>query len=176
MVHVMNAIRDAVPRALTPTNILSAWKTSHLYPFKEGDPPYSKEKELAKFNELKKSSILLRLNPVEETDGEVTGVVNKPPVTDESSSSQEKSITGVINSSENLPIMRQLICQGLEPEPCDSSCDAMVGRGPLTAVYHGDFTEMGDTVKIISGKDGMPDRIVGTCEAPLFIAFDINDL
>ena len=55
-VHVVSAIRNAIPRALTPSNILSAWKTAHLYPFQRV-PNYSKEKEEENFNELRHSTI-----------------------------------------------------------------------------------------------------------------------
>jgi len=37
-VHMINALKNAIQKALLPDNIMTAWKVSHLYPFQEN--PY----------------------------------------------------------------------------------------------------------------------------------------
>lgn len=163
--HVLNAIRTAVPRALTPDNILSAWRTSHLYPFQKGNPPYSPKKEEEKRREMEQSAILMKTYPVVQTDGRKTGVLTR-------------RITGVINSSENLPLMTELLTHDLEPEPCEGTCDIMVGEGPVTALIHGscEDSDVGDTVQILPGPDSMSHHVVGVSDALCFVSIDQNDL
>ena len=163
--HVMNAIRNAIPRALTPDNIMSAWRASHLYPFKE-EPPYSIEEEERFRREISASAIQVNINRVQETDGRLTGLINK-------------SITGVINSSSNLPAMSQLLAQDLVPETCNGVCTVVVSDGPLTAIVEtsNENDDVGDSVQILpGGADGTSGQISGVSDAPFFVSFDERDL
>ena len=108
--YVMSAIRNAIPAALTPSNILSAWRTSHLYPFTT-DPPYTREKEAEYQNEMVASSgVLVKLNPIELTDGKRTGLVNR-------------RIIGYVNTPEFSSAMIDVLTGDVEPQPCEGSCD-----------------------------------------------------
>ena len=81
-------------------------ETSHLCRFVDEPLPYTKEKEKEGLRELKASNSKAKLNRIEQTDGEKTGLINN-------------SITGLINSADNLPEMRELLdwCE-LVPESC----------------------------------------------------------
>ena len=165
--HVLNAIRNAVPRALTPDNIESAWRTSHLCPFVQ-DPPYSKEKEESFRREIKASLLKVRIYPIEAPDGKTTGVVNK-----------DVSITGVINSAERLPQMEELLSQlDVEPQPCDGESDFLTSEGSLTALIQlpTDDDDVGDTVHFVAGTEGGPDRLVGYSDAACYVTVREEDL
>jgi len=160
--HLLSAIRNAVRLALTPDNILSAWKASHLYPF-TGEPPYSKEKEQEKLKEIKASSYLVKLNVIENTDGKKTGVVNK-------------SITGVVNSPNNITEMCELLAQEIVPEACTGQCNILFSDGPLTALVEApvDNDDVGDYVEIVPGaKTSGP--LSGKCDACCYVQLDSND-
>jgi len=167
-VHVLEAIRDAITATLIPRVIINAFSTSHLYPFRE-DPPYSKEKEDKLLNEIKSSAMLVYLDPITAPDGKTTGVVNK-----------SINITGVINSVENLPVMTELLTQELEPQPFEGHCKCsyMVSEGPRTAFIEAtnDDDDIGDTLMIVPGENGMPNRLVGQSDAVCYVNVDKNDL
>ena len=165
--HLLCAIRNAIPRALTPLNILSAWKTSHLYPFVK-DPPYSKEKEENFRREIKASGMKVRLFPIVEPDGKTTGVVNK-----------DICITGVINTPERIPQMAELLSQSdVEPQPFDGESNYTVSEGPRTALIQlpTDDDDVGDTVQIVVDTSGKPNRIVGYSEAECYVTVVEKDL
>ncbi len=164
-VHMISAIRNAISKALTPSNILSAWKTAHLYPFLR-DPAYTKEKELENLRELRSSSIQAKVSDIQETDGTRTGVINLPA-------------TGVINSESNLPIMREMLTREFVSVESNDSADVVVSAGPLTLFLlpsEFDAVHVGDYFRIIPGVDGNPDRLLPVSDAPLFFNYDAKDI
>ena len=117
--HVMSAVRNAIVSALTPDNILSAWRTSHLYPFTT-DPPYSREKEeMYRREMLQSSGVPVKLNEIQLTDGKKTGLVNR-------------CINGFVNTPEFISAMKDILTGDLEPQPCEGVCNYLTGGGPVT--------------------------------------------
>ena len=155
--HVVSAIRNAIPVPLTPDNILSAWRTSHLYPFTT-DPPYTREKEAEYQREMIAShGVLVTLNPIQLTDGKKTGLVTR------------RRINGVVNTPEFMASNKDILAGDLEPEPCEGLSSYHVGGGPVTGLIEAstEDDDVGDYVATIPCTDGKPARLVGTSDAPL---------
>jgi len=162
--HVLYAIANAIPAALKPCNIISAWGTAHLAPFNQ-DPPYSEKDESDMCRELSVSALEVQLNGVQETDGATIGLVNK-------------SITGVVNSSANLPSMTELLTQDLQPETWEGQCTVLVSDGPVTALLQStnENDDVGDSVQIVPGANGNPAHLSGLSNARCFVLLDNKDL
>jgi len=168
-VHLVSCIRDAIPKALSPGNILFAWETAHLYPFQK-EPNYSKEKEEENLKELRQSSIHAKPSDIQLTDGVMTGLVNNPDL---------HSATGVINSPARLPSVRWLLSHEIVTEENNDTADVCVSAEPMTLFLlppQFDAIHIGDYFRIIPGSDGEPDRLLPVSDAPLFFNYDPKDV
>ena len=80
---VVQAILNALPQALIPRNIESAWKASHLFPFRR-DPPESKEKEENVVKQLAEDEAeLAKAKKKKEDSIFKTGLISHGPKYDE---------------------------------------------------------------------------------------------
>ena len=66
----------------------------------------------------------------------------------------------------------------VEPQPFDGESNYSASEGPLTALIQlpTDDDDVGDTVQIVAGTAGNPDRIVGYSDAECFVTVAEKDL
>ena len=107
---------------------------------------------------------MVKLNPVQPTDGKLTGVVNK-------------SITGVVNSAGNIAEMRDLLAQGIEPQECNGECNLVVSGGPLVALVEApvDNDDVGDYVQIVPGRINKG-ALSGKSDASVYVQLNTEDI
>jgi len=76
-VKMVMAIIEAIHKALTPRNIMSAWRAAHLWPFIRV-PPYSKKEENGLKIQIEQSALKVEKRKYKKRVTSIIGLINTP--------------------------------------------------------------------------------------------------